>query len=344
MPTRHPSLLAGLAGALAALSGGTSDLSPALAGAPSSLFAPEQDPSNAALVYWRLWAIEPASLGEKVGEMYDGTKPIDLNGPLAGLLRGNADYIESIGRATNLKECDFGVEYSAGILALLPHLSKLRATARVLAADAQLAAAERDYDRAAIRLAWICRISSQLIQDRTMISSLVSIAVASLVNTRLDDFAAPGSLKPTPRAELLAALRALPPEDPFGVRTTLEAEGRLVTQWIENAYTGADAGPRLAKLMAQNGGGPEAAGLAALDSKGIADAVAQARTFYKAAWEVFPNDDAELRLDALAQAAGGGEYGPLTRTLVPSLTKLKSADRKAREALAAAIAKVSEVK
>mgnify|MGYP000116380519 CR=1 FL=1 len=104
------------------------------------------------------------------------------NGDAAdAMLKQHAADIEKIVEASRSPSCDFGVDYSAGLETMLPHLGKLRPLARVLKADATRLLAAGDTDAAAKRVAALLRMAMQIAKPgRTMIELLVANAIALL--------------------------------------------------------------------------------------------------------------------------------------------------------------------
>jgi len=304
------------------------------------------DPTNAALVYWRVWATEKPEQANKVRELFDSSKVIDPQGELAGILRENQAEISTLIRASRLPECDFGIEYSEGFLALMPHLAKFRASARLLAADAQLAFAEGRTDAGVERLATIYRMARQLTQERVMISSLVSAAVASLANTQVAANAE--SLSPDQKRAILSEIEKFSRNDAFGIRRALATEGAVTSQWITRTFTGPDAGERLAKGIAgdleQSDSGDEIKALRVLDEDAIRTGAERCRAFYVAADEAWDSPDVIAKVEALHADVLAMKYGPVARAIAPSLSNIVNANRRNAGELEAAAAKLGAVR
>src|SRR5262245_16889379 len=191
-----------------------------------------EDTPNAALVYWRAWSLGPADFGEKTKSLFDAAKPVDPRGELATYLRENATLVTNIIAATRRPDCDFGIDYSAGFMAMMPHLAKLRDSARLLAADARLAAAEGRADDAAQRTAAIYRMARQPLNDRLMISSLVGSAIAGLGHSTVKSLADTGALIPAVRPTIRDAALALNTDDPFFIKGSVRCEGVVMIGWV----------------------------------------------------------------------------------------------------------------
>lgn len=298
------------------------------------------DPTNAALAYWRAWSLEAATLADKVRDLYVIDKGVAPDSELVTLLRSpeTRTTIHQILAASRLPECDFGVMYSDGFMALLPHLSKLRASARLLIADAALASAEGRHADAAGNVAAVYRIGRHLQSERTLISCLVAQAVLGLGHTRVRGMEEAGQLTRESAAALHAELAKFPTEDTFGIRASLAAEGSLVTFWTERTYTGADAGARFVEDVVDAGtveATPGVPAIRAMNEDALRATVLQVRKYYDECLAVFdPNDPAaEDRLAALAKDVVDGKYGPLAQVIAPSTVNVLRADKKHRAEL-----------
>ncbi len=295
------------------------------------------DPTNAALAYWRVWSLEAATLADKVKEQYVAEKGVAPDSELATLLRApeTRTTINQILAASRMPECDFGITYSDGFMALLPHLGKLRASARLLIADASLASAEGRHADAAGNVAAVYRIGHHLQSERTLISCLVAQAVLGLGHARARGMAEAGQLNRESAAVLQTELAKFPAEDTFGIRASLAAEGSLVTFWTERTYTGADAGARFVEDVVDAGTvetTPGVPAIRAMNEDALRASVLRVRKYYDECLAVFdPNDPAaEDRLAALAKEVADGTYGPLAQIIAPSTVNVLRADKKHR--------------
>lgn len=307
------------------------------------------DPTNAALVYWRAWSLEPTDLSDQIKNKFESGKPVDPKGELADLLRKpeTTQVIRQVLQASRLPECDFGIVYSDGFMALLPHLSKLRASARVVAADAALAAAEGRVDDATERIAAIYRMSRQLSGEGLLISSLVSPAVAGLGHAQVKANVEAGRFTHAQAAMLVDEIDAYSESDPFGMRRSVAMEGSVMITWIEKNFTGHDAGARLADALitdAQVSPDTPLEAIRVMNEDALRQTTSQVREYYRLCIEVFDLPDAEDRLNALAKDVAEGKFGPLAHVLAPSMTKILASDRKCRKELAYSRQILSDVK
>lgn len=135
------------------------------------------DPDNAALLYYQAFL--------SLAELNDAERDV-----IVGIARGEADpndtvrqylqkcrgAIEFAEAAAQVPTCNWGLRFSQGFDALMPHLAQVRFLTFVLVADARIRAADGDYRGALQRCLLIGTLARQ-IGDDTLVSYLVSIAV-----------------------------------------------------------------------------------------------------------------------------------------------------------------------
>lgn len=299
------------------------------------------DPTNAALAYWRVWSLEAATLADKVKEQYVAEKGVAPDSELATLLRApeTRTTINQIIAASRMPECDFGITYSDGFMALLPHLGKLRASGRLLIADAALASAEERHADGAGNVAAVYRMGRHLHGERTLISCLVAQAVIASGHARVRAMIDAGQLSRDGAAALQTELARFPEEDTFSIRASLAAEGALVASWTERTYTGAEAGARFVEDVVDSGTvetTPGVPAIRAMNEDALRASVTQVRRYYDDCLAVFDPADlgADDRLTALAKEVADGKYGPVAQVVAPSAVRVLQADRKHRAELA----------
>lgn len=133
---------------------------------------------NAAQVYESVHA----SLGKELLDAVASGSNAD-----AMLVKHSAE-IGKLVEATRSEECDFGVDYSAGLETMLPHLGHMRGLARVLEADAARLLAKGDSDEAAKRVAAIMRLSTHVAaKGQTIMELLTSVAIAQMGATFVNE-------------------------------------------------------------------------------------------------------------------------------------------------------------
>jgi hypothetical protein len=297
-------LTAGLAASATAFDGQAGPLAPAAEAPPPNEFA---GPSNAALVYYRAWLVADDTAWTRVNQEDDRAALPDLQ-----------PAIEQIITASSIRYCDWGVDYGAGPWALLPHLGKLRASARVLRADAEQLAAAGDVEGALVRLEALFRMSHQAQRDRMIISSLVGAAISNLACDTTEKIMGANHVSRAQARRLLAAAQL--PGDPFAAVASVRAEGVVMIDWAKENLTGPNAGQQLASMAM--GVDQVADDIQQMSGAQIARELDRVAAFYDAAVAAFEAADVP-RLETLGEGVENGEFGALGTLFVPSLDRMR---------------------
>ena len=138
-------------------------------------------PDNAAVLYYKA-----AMLYEVDGEMADMLEDfqkdkIELNDKIREFVKKNLRIINTVLDASEVKNCDWGMDFSRGMAMEFPPLSSLRKLARLVIAEAKILAAEGDYEAAISHCLSLYKMARH-INDRIYISYLVGIAINALTN------------------------------------------------------------------------------------------------------------------------------------------------------------------
>ena len=277
----------------------------------SSLWTPPAEfagPPNAALVYYRTWLVAPQEAWQAFKEG-DTTVLGDLEGTITSLMLGAA-----------IPRCDWGIQYDGGPWALLPHLSELRTSARLLKADADRLQEAGQIAAAADRIEAIFRMSGHMRRDRMIISSLVSAAISSTACDATAALLDTGEVAPDDAQRLLAAARLS--ADPFGAREAIHAEGVVFIGWCRETLTGPDAGQLMVEIAAMAGQGADSP-LAKLNGEQLSKALDRLAPFYEQAVALFNEPDATEKLKALESRAQAGDFGPAAEVLAPSISRVR---------------------
>jgi hypothetical protein len=139
-------------------------------------------PDNAAVLYYKACMImeEPNDAVEKMLRQLskDDSR---VNEQVRLCLESNREVIREIVTAAQIKNCDWGYDFSQGAFMLLPHLKKFRDAACLLAADAKILAEKGNYKTAIERCITIHKMGIHL-GDDFLISRLVGNAIGTLAN------------------------------------------------------------------------------------------------------------------------------------------------------------------
>ena len=141
------------------------------------------DPDNAALLYYQAFLLmaqtDDRTMSDLVANVANGTAaPDEKVREYVHKCRSAIDYAVT---ASNLPQCDWGLVYSRGFSALLPHLAQARSLARLVLAEARVLNADGDYRQALERCLTTYRLAGHL-GDNVLISVLVSAAISGQAN------------------------------------------------------------------------------------------------------------------------------------------------------------------
>ncbi|MHC4088362.1 MAG: hypothetical protein ACYSWZ_19830 [Planctomycetota bacterium] len=132
-------------------------------------------PDNAAVSYYLacLSYRDDPEKRDMLKDFIDGK--IEVNDNIKQYIRRNRGAIKCTITAADVQNCDWGLDYSEGMSMVVPHLSHLRNLARLITAEAKVAAAEGDYELALDRCISIMKTAGH-IGDDILISYLVAVA------------------------------------------------------------------------------------------------------------------------------------------------------------------------
>lgn len=319
-----------------------------VASVQDNLAAEFADPTNAALVYSRAWLSLSDDLLRRAGNSGERTFDWRPDEKTTQDLAMHQVQIEALIRATSIERADWGIEYSQGIQAMLPHLGKMRQSARLLGADARRLLDLGQNAPATSRVVAMLSMPRHCSHDGVLISSLVGGAIATLGAEEAEVLLASNKLDDRDRQRLIDAIdRLLSDADPFGVAKALRGERHLFLRWLQTQSLGkgSQSGQVIAELMKPlvNVGEHRAAldQVGRLNEVGLKSEFNKAEKFYdqiETAWATPATRgqviaDLERRID---------EFGPITKMITPSLSRLDPSVQKALDALRAVRAKLAE--
>lgn len=281
---------------------------------------------NAALKYLAAWLEMPPELATAArdalndpGETWqDGSKVV-------ALLQANQAFVRSIIAAAAIPDCDFELKYEDGFDLGLPHLSRMRDSARILCADARRSAQAGQIDDALQRLQAAYRMAAHLSNDRVLISSLVGVAMASAAHAQVAHLHESGAFTPAHVQAILAELQRINLDDPYNVRGSITMERDIARDWLKRKFTGETAARDFLSLMTawdpdQPSEDPE---LTSLNQDAFYAQVDRAAEYYDELLSVWGEEDAQTKLAALNERLEAGEFGRVAIYMVPALGKLR---------------------
>jgi hypothetical protein len=138
-------------------------------------------PDNAAVLYYKAASLYEVDdeMAEMLSDLQKGK--IELNDRIREFVKKNRLIINTVLDATEVKNCDWGMDFSQGLDMMFPRLGSFRRLVYLVIADAKILAAEGDYEVALGRCMNLYKMARHL-NDRVYINYLVGIAVNGITN------------------------------------------------------------------------------------------------------------------------------------------------------------------
>ncbi len=303
-------------------------------------------PTNAALLYGRALRLIGADAIQQVRDARAKGAPIGDMPEIANLLDSNDGNLSLVIEASKLEDCDWGVEYSKGPLALLDHAGPMRGVVVMLDARAALLLERGDVPGAVASVAAIFAVAEHMSQDRIMISSLVSIAMTQVGLDRVGALIDLGKLDREGARTLLAAIERVERAGDFRLPEAFVTEKWMTVEWMRAAYVGPRAGAKLVEgiqwMVAEQSDAMK--GLELLDEAGLGrhfDGIGKAYDDMIVAWSA---DDAAAELQRVHDAVVKGEYGLIAQAFVPDFGKSRASVDKIERTMEEATKRLEQVK
>ncbi len=300
---------------------------PAPGPAPAAASAAEPLPSttNAALAYWRVWAGKPDGLPARLDETFNGRElSWSPASDLARFLQENQAYVDRLVAASKIPSCDWQLAYADGIAIVLPHLDRIRESARLLVADCRWHWTEGRADVSFSRCEALLAMSRHVSGDKMVVSSMVGQGLARMALDEMKRYAASGKLTPDQRARLERAIEPLASPDPFAFAHALRMEGRMNVAYCER-FTGAQAGLTLYREI-ERGGEPieQAQAVRAMDAPALRAAGERVAAYTSAAADAWNAPDPHAALQALETRVLTGDFGPLAVLMAAGYSRTRA--------------------
>lgn len=232
--------------------------------------------------------------------------------------------IDAARRGSMQQFSDFSLDHSLGMALTLPHLQVMRDTARIMNADALVRLQTGDAAGAADQIGAMYRFAEHMVDDRTMISSLVSRAMFNLADGAaqfgLDHQAFDAAMS----ADLLRATQRYDGNDPFGVVESLFIERDIFTKSIGERYID-DRELMLAELGWGDDESQLADDLRAMDRDTFIEQLDQVDVLMTDVIAAFEHPDPEqgrAMLDDIEIRLEAGEFGQLALVMVPAFGRV----------------------
>jgi hypothetical protein len=266
------------------------------------------DPNNAALLYYQAFLLIPHTDDQGVTDLVakvvnDGVAP---NDKVKEYVKKCHDAIDYAVTASNLQHCDWGLAYSRGFAALLPHLGQSRSLARLILAEARILNAEGNYRQALERCLTAYRLAGH-VGDETLISFLVSVAVTGQADKSVTAILGQMPADAGTLTWLKGQLAVAP------VATLAIAKSMAIERDVAADYLRPERREELVQVLAESGNISEAGGMSAEEIRKTAteQALGRAREYYSKYMDAvlvvlhgpMPYVEAHAKLQELAQQA-----------------------------------------
>ena len=152
-----------------------------------SAFALPPDPDNAALLYYQAFLLYPQADDTTRGLLTKLSQgKIDPNEKIIEYVEGCHTSLELAMVASEIPLCNWGVRFSEGFAANMPHLAQVRSLYFLIIADARILAVEGGYKEAFSRCLATKRMGQHM-GDNMLISVLVAISIDKGANNCIRD-------------------------------------------------------------------------------------------------------------------------------------------------------------
>ena len=169
-----------------------------------------------------------------------------------GIVQSNQTALKTFRKAATLTKSRYPVDLTPGLNALLPHLAKLKSIARLLQAEAAVAVADGDTQRAVDAVKATLAIGRSLSNEPVLISQLVSHATDATAFATMDYLIRRLALTDAQLADLAAAFSQS--EDPHSLYLALIGERATFVSAAKDPYAflATAGGPRASSSVSQS--------------------------------------------------------------------------------------------
>ncbi len=235
------------------------------------------DPDNAALLYYQAFLLvaqtDDRAMMDAVANVANGTAaPDEKVRDYVDKCRTAIDYAVT---ASSLEKCDWGLAYSRGFSAVLPHLGQGRSLARLVLADARILAADGNYRQALERCLTVYKLAGHF-GDSVLVSVLVSAAITAQANKSVTAIL---DRMPADAGTLtwLKGQFAVAPIATLTINKSMTMEREVALEYLRP-----ERAEDLVQALVESGGISEAIGMSAQETRQAATepALTRAREYY----------------------------------------------------------------
>ncbi|MHC4402672.1 MAG: hypothetical protein ACYTG0_23670 [Planctomycetota bacterium] len=279
---------------------------------------------NAALQYWKAFAVLPEFSDEQNDAMHDALEQGTMDKPLQKMIESSGSALGELRKGARLKACAWGVSLEEGPHAILPHLSKARQLSRVACLRAEAYFQQGKAAEATDDVAAVMTLARHIGEDGVLISLLVDYAVEGIaINTIAANLP---SLDAGQLQALGRKIEALPPLPT--VADAIIAEKEMFLGWVIRVLSQPDGKKRLIALFG-SAQSEDAKKIRKHSREELLAAAKQLQGFYDQMAEALALPPDEAKQAAKRLTADPGVEGPareLAAGLAPALGAARSTE------------------
>jgi hypothetical protein len=295
--------------------------------------------TNASLDYYRAWMTMNPDLPGALDS--SGDEHSVAQGHVTLLLESAGD-IEALLQASRIGGADWAVNIEDGPGAAMPHLGKMRGSAKAIAADAIRCADAGDRAGAAERVAALYNMSGHVTGDRLLISSLVGMAIANLGNELSVQFIEQGVFGQAEAMIVLEGIHRLDERDPCGIHRAIVGEWRIISEYVLTHADGDDAGAWLIGQFQAAGDTAPGRAIRRMDQSALLGELGGFSQYHGVVLAAWARGDAD-GLKQAEQKLTAGAYGSLAELVGGSYTRAFASTQRFDSELADLVERLEEI-
>jgi len=196
---------------------------------------------NAALWYWRAFYELEQQLTDEVQQKIQqatGDPNESISDKHDKLLQEFDIFIGMADLASRRPYSDFAVNVDAGIRALMPHLTLFRQSNEIIELKTRRLLEQGHVNEAATLVNLLYRMSDHLRTEPALVSCITTVHILKTANALASDLEQNHTLSAKQRKSILDTIEELDPQDPAGIRSSMEGERQIVARWMIKHYAG----------------------------------------------------------------------------------------------------------
>ncbi len=302
--------------------------------------AHDADEPNAALRYWRAWAV----IGEEDMERFRDINIEDIGevgwkpdwgdqGPPCVVEPGcdESAWFE-LTRAIETAQCNFGIDYEDGFLTGLPHLGMLHLTKKVLAIRAHNLLQRDEFEGAALQVERLLRVTHHTASNRSAISSFVGYSCMRTAERLVERLIKDSELDGQVIQDMRDQLDTFEADDPVQFSRAVEHTEQANVRWLRNQLERPVEERNIEVIheisafgFRDDGAVPASEWFATATVEEMHEALDEYSQYIGAMLDLWDGDDAASRLEKQFDDAAAGTYGRIAEALPLSYGRYRKA-------------------